>query len=71
VAVVFLVYSVYGIMEQSMISLMHNVFILTLAWTLYPKKPVGELIGRDDVTKLRKYRNIVIAMKTKYCQGMV
>jgi hypothetical protein len=39
-AVIFFTYSVYGIMEQNLISLMHNVFILTLAWTLYPKKCV-------------------------------
>lgn len=42
-AVLLLVYAIYGVMEGSLIQLTHNVFLIALAWTIYKDKSIDEL----------------------------
>lgn len=47
-AVILFVYALYGIMEQGMISLTHNIFLLSLANLLYDKNSQGIGIGNKS-----------------------
>lgn len=52
IAVIFLVYAVYGIMEGSLTQLTHNIFLITMAWSIYPEKTVEQVLMNKGTKRI-------------------
>jgi len=49
--IIFFLYSIYGVMEFGMVNLTHNVFLLAIAWVLYPNKPLEDIEPEEPSSK--------------------